>query len=665
MIGIDASAEVLELVESIPDAPGPRYKAQNVAFRAELCDMMAGSADFVHAVHVKCSQDVVFWFNTFVWTQNPKDFPEDPKQPVILFPKQARFLRKLDANVEAGRPLLLEKSREQLASVMMANYTLWRLFYRDNAAGLVGSYKKDVVEGNSYAKAIFPKMDYTIKHMPDVMLPQGWVRKKPGPCRRDMVFVNPETGKAVEGETCNDDFARSGRFAYVWLDEFAHIKKQEDIHTAVGNTTNCFVYTTTPRGIELFAQMARAGEHDVFRLHWTDNYLWHPRGFTPEQCDWENGVWPEEWLCSAGCKAHPEGGQPHSERYDRECAKYNWNRVKIAQELDIAYQKSGSSVFDPDKVQAAIRHLVAPETRASMKFHYVKLEFKCKEAVSFIPDDDEDIKNEYFRLAKKWPVVARVVEQATPLRVWKMPFSCKDKECVCKGTGLHTYVVGADTAKNIDGDYDCAYVIDITAGEVVAEWHGQASYWKKGNEWAKLCKWYGSASVPGWSNAWHSIEHNDQGLLVAEVMIRLGVNGHISRNERNKKKKMEGKYGVHVNRWSKPHIINGCLQPEIDNGDPVNPHLPRLVCPFVDFWKECETFVYKYPDKTENRPESARMEAQTRSQHDDRVMAMGVGVYGAIVRYGRIRGYTSSAATEKLRIYRERAQFAPYAKATA
>lgn len=615
--------------------------------------MVESSKEFAEAVNWKCKNDVVFWFDTFAWTQNPKDFPKDPKQPVILFPKQAEFLRTLNECLDADEPILLEKSREQLASVMMANYCLWRLIYWQDPM-LVGSYKKDVVEGNSYAKAIFPKIDYTIKHLPDRMLPDGWDRKKPGPCRRDMIFWNPQTEKAIEGETCNENFARSGRFKMVWVDEMAHIKKQEDIHTAVGNATNCFVYTTTPRGIELFATMVRKGETKVFTLHWTDNYFWHPKGYSPEQCRWDKGIWPKDWICQPGCKAHPEGGLPHSERYDRECKKYNWNRVKIAQELDINYHKSGGSVFDPDKVQAAIKHLSKPETRESLKLHDVRLDFVGAEEISIMPGEDEDIKEQYYRKAKRWGVSAKIVDIASPLQVWKFPFSCRDKNCLCGGSGLHTYVVGGDTAKNVDGDYDCAYVLDVTTGEIVAQWHGQASYWKKGNEWAKLCKWYGSASMPGWPNAWHAIEHNDQGLLVAEVMIKLGVNGHISRNERNKKKKIEAKYGVHVNRWSKTHIINGCLQPEIDNPDPGMENMPRLVCPFVDFWKECETYVYKYPDKTDMRPETARMEAQTRAHYDDRVMAMGVTLYGAIVRYGRMRGYVSRAARERYENYQRR-----------
>ena len=650
-----AGAVVDEMTANIPFPPGPLDKDDNLEFRAELCALVEQSDEFAAAVNLKCANDPVFWFNTFVWTQNPIDFSGDPKVPVILFPRQCEFIRELHDCVENGVPLLVEKSREQLASVGIANYALWRLLYHQVGSVKIGSFKRDVVDGDDYGEAIFPKIDFTLEFMPDKLLPEGWQRKRPGPCRKELMFKNPSTGSTIKGETCNHRFSRSGRWPWLWLDEFSHVERQEEIHSAVSYTTNCFVYSTTPNGVEKFAAMIKSGHFKVFQLHWTDNYLWHPKGYTPDQCRWGEGVWPEEWICSAGCKAHPEGGMPHSERYDFACQKSNWDRVKIAQELDINYQKSGGSVFNPDKVQSAIRHLMKPETREQIKLHNVRLDFLVKEAISFMPDDDEDIKAEYYKVAKHWKVSARITEQSSPLRVWKFPFSCRNKECVCDGTGLHTYVLGADTAKNIDGDYDCAYMIDVTAGEVVAEWHGQASYWKKGNEWAKLCKWYGASSMPGWGHAWHAIEHNDQGLLVAEVMIKLGVNGHISRNERNKKKKIEGKYGVNINRWSKPHIINGCLQPEIDNGDEANPLLPRLVCPFVDFWKECETFVYKYPDKTDMRPETARMEAQTRSQHDDRVMAMGVGLYGATVRYGRVRGYVSKAAMEKLREYQRNA----------
>src|SRR5690606_2165582 len=174
-------------------------------------------------------------------------------------------------------------------------------------------------------KSIFPKIDYIIKNLPDWMLPPEWSRKKPSHTRKDMSFVNTHTGKAIEGETCNENFSRGGRFSRVWVDAFSTIKLQELIHTAVGNATKCFIYTTTPCGIEMFAMHRQSGDYDVFKLHWTDNYLWQPKGHSPDECDWENGKWPEKWICAVGCRVHPNGGMPHSERYDHECRQYGFD----------------------------------------------------------------------------------------------------------------------------------------------------------------------------------------------------------------------------------------------------------------------------------------------------------------------------------------------------
>src|SRR5690606_2433048 len=179
------------MAASIPNAPGPDMKEENLAFRAELLHMIQDSEEFAQAVNLKCSQDLVFWFNALVWTQNPKDFPKNPKQPVILFPDQEEFVLCLDRQIEIGEPLLLEKSREQLATVIMSAYALWRLFYRSNCAGLIGSARKDLVDGKSYSMSILPKCDYVIANLPDRLLPDGWDRNKPGICRRDMHIQHP------------------------------------------------------------------------------------------------------------------------------------------------------------------------------------------------------------------------------------------------------------------------------------------------------------------------------------------------------------------------------------------------------------------------------------------------------------------------------------------
>lgn len=125
--------EVQAFLEKIPNPPGPEHPEANIAYRKKIVELGNANPDFAKAVWHKCSQDVVFWFNTFVWTQNPKDFPEDPHRPVILFPKQRLYVLYLDQHIDEGTPFLLEKSREQLASVATSAYALWRLFYKLNS----------------------------------------------------------------------------------------------------------------------------------------------------------------------------------------------------------------------------------------------------------------------------------------------------------------------------------------------------------------------------------------------------------------------------------------------------------------------------------------------------------------------------------------------------
>ena len=646
--------EAAAFLETIPEPPGPEHPDENIAFRKEICELIEASEPFARACWYKCSQDVVFWFNTFVWTQNPKDYPDDPHRPVILFPKQKEYVLCLHEHVEQGRELLLEKSREQLASVATSAYALWRLFYCNNASCLVGSKKKDLVEGVSYAKAIFPKIDYIINYLPDRMLPDGWNRKKPGPCRKDMSFTNPVSNLSIEGDTCNEDFARSGRFAWVWLDEFESIDRQEEIHAAVSNTTNCYVYTTTPKGLKMFARMVQSGNHKVFSLHWTANHLWHPKGYKPEECQWNRkdtskSIWPKEWVCSVGCKVHPNGGWPHSERYDNECKKLSYDQVKIAQELDINYSKSGGAVFDQDKITAAMTFLA--EKKPEFRYYALNFDTRKAETIQIGFDSNTD---DWYKIAKGLPVVASDAKGG-PLRVWKEPFSCRDKECVCRGTGMHTYILGGDVCRNVDQDSHCAYIFDITAGEAVAEWYGQCEATDLGVEWAKLCKWYGSSSVAGMPDTYAAVENNDQGNTVNNTLLRMGIQVPIERKENDRKNSKGRKLGVVMDRWNKSFIIHECLSPEIHAGDPSNPVLPRLVVPFMGFWREAQTYVYKYSDKTTTRPEYPKMEAQTRKDHDDRVMSLACALYVAKKYFRMVRGYVSNRPEVQNQIWKRSA----------
>jgi hypothetical protein len=607
----------------------PTDPVKNAAYRQKVRDLGDSDPAWAAAIWQRCENDPVYYINTFAWSQNPKDFPQDPEQPIILFPKQALYIRTLDEHIETGKPMLLEKSREQLASVGTANYCAWRWTFKENASIKIGSMKEELVDGDDFATQIMPKIDFTLAKMPAWIKPAGYTAQKP--FRTDMKMRNPVTGRVIKGEATNKHFSVGGRYAFVWLDEFSKVENQDSIHRKVANTTNCFLYTTTPEGYEKFAMMAEGGHTDVFRLHWTSNYLWHPKGYTPEQCDWDNGIWPEKWLCQPGCPFHTDGGKPHSERFDAECLKLQNNPKDVAQELEIDYHKSGASVFDIDKVTKSMHFL----RENKPEFDHYRLEFIQPDNWSMKSADPD----EWYYAARDWKVKAIKVPGG-PLRVLKdyVPFNCRDAKCICKGTGLHTYCLGGDTCKNVDGDYDVAYIKDVTTGDIVAEWFGRASAGKLGIEWAMLCKWFGSSTMQGAPDAWAAVEWNE-GVITLETMDKLGIFLHVSRSEDKIRKKRGPYLGVVVTAANKARLVKRGLQQELEIPDPNNPLFPIMYCPFVEFWEEASTFVYKVSDTGEAKPDRAKMGAQTRKQHDDRVMAMVHACYGAVERFGMMRGY--------------------------
>src|SRR5690606_135091 len=141
----------------------------------------------------------------------------------------------------------------------------------------------------------------------------------------------------------------------------------------------------------------------------------------------------------------------------------------IAQELDINYQKSGSAVFDQDKVLAAIRHI----TDTKYEIRYYRLEFDESKVQAVRMDFNSGVGDDWVKVAKTLPVRAVPCEGGA-LKVFMEPFTCRDSGCVCGGTGMHTYLMGGDPCQNMDQDSHCAYILDITAGMVVAEWHGKS-----------------------------------------------------------------------------------------------------------------------------------------------------------------------------------------------
>jgi hypothetical protein len=572
-------------------------------------------ATFAQAVKQRCAADPVFWFNAFAHTMEPKWHGDNPHIPMILYPFQADFVVAQKTYWREGHNHTIVKSREQGGTIVPAYNILHEWLFNANADFLIGSEKRDKVEGKAFGAAIFPKLDYCVKRLPQWLLPRDFVCEKPH--RIQMHLINPETGCLIKGETCNENFAASGRSKGAFIDEAALIDTNnagmlEMIHTAVGMVTRSTGFISTPRGDNYFKTLCDSEHMKHHIWHWTGNP------------DWQEGF----YTCDSGCRVHASGGKPHSVRYDDACRVYDFDPLKIAQELDLDWAKSGSPLFDPDmsrKVRVFLQEKKPKLTRVGLD--WIRTENKIS-AVDRIA---------YYRATKNWKV--QVKESGNGwLRVYKFPRWCKDPKCVCKGTGLHSHIVCADCCNGLPhGDQNIAYVLDITAGLVIAEYCSRFSPDIYGEHLAMICRWFGKAS--GYPKDAHAgVEWNGPGITVNNVLSYCRIPQHVTLSQDpNRHTRIAPKTGVVITPHNKLTLLQEHLVPAVSRPGPDG--MPLLVVPFPEFWDELEAIIKYMVEKGPVNPDAPKVGSQ-KKRHDDRPMALLSGLVAASVPpFGKIKGH--------------------------
>jgi len=195
----------------------------------------------------RAQEDPVYFFETFLYTFNPKAEPFHFRfKP---FPFQKRLIRTLVAAINNGEDLFIEKCREMGATYTILGVFLWLWLWYPASNFLVGSRKEDYVDnrrggvvGNK-EESLFGKLDYMITRLPDFILPERFNRDKHF---NYMSLVNVENGNAISGESSNQNFSRGGRQKAILLDEFAFWGNDAAAWGSTADTTNCRIALTTP-----------------------------------------------------------------------------------------------------------------------------------------------------------------------------------------------------------------------------------------------------------------------------------------------------------------------------------------------------------------------------------------------------------------------------------
>src|SRR6185436_5591944 len=147
----------------------------------------------------------IHWFNTWVWTYNPKLVGRrDPAtgekvSPFLrfkLWPRQVEFIHWLQARMENEEQCLCEKSRDAGISYLCVGFALHQWLFNPGFSATCGSRSLDYVDKKNSPDALFPKMRIMLDRLPEWMLPEGFVRRKHD---TKMMLFNPANEAVITG----------------------------------------------------------------------------------------------------------------------------------------------------------------------------------------------------------------------------------------------------------------------------------------------------------------------------------------------------------------------------------------------------------------------------------------------------------------------------------
>jgi phage terminase large subunit len=233
------------------------------------------------AERARCGLDaagIVYWFNNYVWTYDPRLIgrrgtdgkPLSPYTPFRLWPRQEEFIHWLHERVTANEEWLTEKSRDTGVSYLCCGYALNRWLFADGFKATFGSRKAEYVDKSGQPDSLFEKLRIMARRLPEWMLPEGFQWPVHSLFMR---LMNPATGAIISGEG-GEDMGRGGRSTLYIVDEAAFVPNAESVEKALSGNTDCVGWVSSVNGMgNMFARKRHSilTQHQIFRLHWRDD----------------------------------------------------------------------------------------------------------------------------------------------------------------------------------------------------------------------------------------------------------------------------------------------------------------------------------------------------------------------------------------------------------
>jgi hypothetical protein len=296
----------------------------NIRFRREVLTRAVNNRELQEELEVMCARDILFWLNTFGWTYDPRPRSDGRplKIPFVSYGYQDEAMLLVNQGIEEQKDVMMLKSRDMGATWIMVAVFVWRFLYKHDETFLMGSRKEELVEKPGDHKTLFAKVDFLFEHLPSFLKPKAVEIE-----RTKLHFGNLLNGTTIDGESTNADFAAGDRRTAIALDEFALMDNGGQIDAITSQTTNCRLFSSTPRGrnhMHKRWEIINDGESGyLINMHWSRH---------PEKAV---GLY------------YDDAGKARSPWYDA-AAKKIGHRQLVAQELDMDFVGSGFQFFDEE-----------------------------------------------------------------------------------------------------------------------------------------------------------------------------------------------------------------------------------------------------------------------------------------------------------------------------
>jgi hypothetical protein len=364
--------------------------------------------------YIKCATDPVYFLNNYGFVFDAR---KQRVQKMTCFEYQEDCVYKF----HKYRNNVVLKSRQTGLSVITAGYVAWRLIFRKDEKILI------IANDGDGAVRFLSTVKQFIDYTPAWLLPKSGTRLVDN--QKEIQLANKSFAKA---KASSPEAGRGDSLTLLVLDETAFIDYADKIWMAAGlalsATQGKCIMVSTPNGTS-----------NLYHSIWTEadkkENGFESDDFVPTRVHWTQNPYSSEGL---ELREDESGEKVYwSPWYEGECKRMQYDKVKIAQELDLSFEGSKRLAIENELVNKYEKRLLLEEYKLIEK-NKIYYDYRNKPGERF-------------------------VNYETRFQIFK-PY--------IEG---HKYIFGCDVARGDGTDYSTIQIIDIDTLEVVAEYRDKVA----------------------------------------------------------------------------------------------------------------------------------------------------------------------------------------------